>query len=84
MQLNAVTKSCFLFFFQKSQKLISEGGGGRFVYLGRYSTWPVQVEKVETRLSSKQFDYYFIIFIFDMNYSFFIGSDSFGIVECGV
>ena len=44
----------------------------------------MQVEKVETRLGSKQFDYYFIIFIFDMNYSFFIGSDSFGIVECGV
>ena len=33
-------------------------------------------KQVETRLKgSKQFDYYFIIFIFDMYYSFFIGSD---------
>ena len=40
--------------------------------------------KSETRLKgSKQFDYYFIIFIF-MYCSFFIGSGSFAIVECGV
>ena len=42
-------------------------------------------KEVETRLKgSKQFDYYFIIFIFDMYYSFFIGSGSFAIVERGV
>ena len=42
-------------------------------------------KEVETRLKgSKQFDYYFIIFIFDMYYSFFIGRGSFAIVQRGV
>ena len=39
-------------------------------------------KQVKTRLKGlKQFDYYFIIFIFDMYYSFFIGSGSFPIVK---
>ena len=42
-------------------------------------------KQVETRLKgSKQFDYFFMIFIFDMYYSFFIGSGLFAIVERGV
>ena len=42
-------------------------------------------KQVETKLKgSKVFDYYFIIFIFDMYYSFFKGSGSFSIVERGV
>ena len=76
-----LTKSCFLKI--QKQKLI---GGGAFigVYSGRYSTWPVE-KQVETRLiGSKQFDYHFIIFIFDMYYSFIIGSGSFAIVQRGV
>ena len=42
-------------------------------------------KQVETRLKNlKQFDYYFIIFVFDMHCSFFKGSGSFAILERGV
>ena len=42
-------------------------------------------KQVETKLKGSQLlDYYFIIFIFDMYYSFFIGSGSFAIVKRGV
>ena len=42
-------------------------------------------KQVETKWKgSKLFDYYFIIFIFDMYYSFFKGSGMFAIVVVGV
>ena len=44
-----------------------------------------RLKKVETSLKgSKQFDYCFTIFTFDMYYSFFIESGSFAIAERGV
>ena len=54
-------------------------GGQRNVRVHDHDLWK---SRLKTRLKgSKQFHYSFIIFIFDMYYSFFIGTGSFAIVE---
>ena len=82
LQLKVLTKSCFLFFFffSKNSKINKRrGGGGAFI-------WDVRVHGMwKSRLKlGCRVHYYFIIFIFDMYCSFFIGSGSFAIVERGV
>ena len=59
--------------------------GGRLFGTSEYMTINLWKRMLKTTLKgSKQFHYYFIIFIFDMYYLFFIGSGSFTIVERGV
>ena len=82
LQLKVLTKSCFLFFFffSKNSKINKQrGGGDAFI-------WDVRVHGMwKSRLKlGCRVHYYFIIFIFDMYCSFFIGSGSFAIVERGV
>ena len=57
-------------------------GGWAFIRDVRVHDHDLWKNRLKTRLKgSKQFHYSFIIFIFDMYYSFFIGSGSFAIVE---
>ena len=81
LQLKVLTKSCFLFFFFSKNSKINKrrGGGDAFI-------WDVRVHGMwKSRLKlGCRVHYYFIIFIFDMYCSFFIGSGSFAIVERGV
>ena len=70
----------FFFFFSKNSKINKRrGGGDAFI-------WDVRVHGMwKSRLKlGCRVHYYFIIFIFDMYCSFFIGSGSFAIVERGV
>ena len=81
LQLKVLTKSCFLFFFFSKNSKINKRRGGGHAFI-----WDVRVHGMwKSRLKlGCRVHYYFIIFIFDMYCSFFIGSGSFAIVERGV